>query len=113
MMPAGSINTWTCATCGHETVAVHAADGTTPMSIPCTADNCDRPARTAGYREPARHILRRTKVTHEWYHPTEKWARRDGPEMVAHVAAGGLVICPLTELGRRVIRDLYGTKTAS
>lgn len=113
MMPAGSINTWTCTKCGHETVAVHVADGTTPMSITCTATGCNRPARTAGYREPARQVIARRAVTHEWYHPTEKWARRYGPDMERHVAAGGLVLCPITDLGRRILTDLYGNKAVT
>lgn len=96
MMPAGSINAWKCPDCGGLTVAIHADEGVTPMFLACRrTEGCKGMAVSAGYPDPPipGHVVE--LLAWEWYRPTEKWARRKGPEMLDHVRNGGLALRPL------------------
>lgn len=85
----GSINGYGCVD-RHATFTINADRGTTPASIACPYAGCDKRARSMFYRLP--DDFRPAFVVGEWYRPSASWARRQGPAMVQHVRAGGLVI---------------------
>lgn len=86
----GEVNAWRCPDCGRSTVAVHVDDGVTPFLLGCRAtEGCRGRAVSAMYRPTADE---RASVAWEWYRPSERWARRKGPEMLDHVRMGGLAI---------------------
>lgn len=102
MMPAGALNAWTCSTCGGLTVAVHVDEGVTPMFLACRAAlGCVGRSVSSGYPSGSvpPHVL--GALAWEWYRPSERWARRQGPEMLNHVRRGGLAIRELTDAGRQ------------
>jgi hypothetical protein len=93
MMPKGSINGWTCHTCGRYTVAVHKDDGTTPMMLGCRAtEGCDGIAMSMGYPpgDPPDHILE--LLNFEWYKPSRKEYKKLDAASKDHVSKGGLLI---------------------
>ena len=93
MMPAGSINSWKCDDCGRLTNAIHIDDGVTPMFLACRATpGCQGTAVSAGYPPPPVPEYVANNIGWEWYRPSEKWARRKGPEMLRHVQNGGLAL---------------------
>lgn len=94
------INGWTCEKCGETTYCVDIHEGVTPMMLACRATTaCNGTARSLFYpRDPPEHVL--AAVRWEWYRPSDKQARRMGARLAEHVERGGLVIRPLTALGR-------------
>ena len=94
-MPAGAVNSWKCDECGRLTNAIHVDEGVTPMFLACRATpGCAGRAVSAGYPSPPVPPHVADNIGWEWYKPTERWARRKGPEMLKHVRSGGLAIRP-------------------
>lgn len=94
----GRFNVYTCPD-GHQTVTLDVDDGVTPMFLGCRHDGtetaCNLMAESACYPDgPMPESLREAyeEFGWEWYRPSMKWARRQGPEMLDHVERGGLVL---------------------
>lgn len=103
MMPRGAVNAWECP-CGALTVAVHVDDGVTPMFLACRyRGGCGLRAVSLGY--PATLGSDIDQLAWEWYRPTERWARRQGPDVARHIEAGGLVLRELTDAGRTALAE--------
>lgn len=98
----GSVNSWTCTTCGRPTVAVHVDDGVTPMFLGCrSTEGCTGRGTSNGYMPVPPMVV--AMCEWEWYRPTGRQYRRLSPEMRQHVDAGGLDLRPLTDAGRALL----------
>lgn len=107
------VNGWTCDLCGRTTYVVHVEDGVTPFMLACRAEGVDpRDARCDGmgtslmYPPPPvpEHVLR--AVAWEWYAPGREELKAQDAQMRAHVERGGLMLRPLTDAGRAVLKGL-------
>lgn len=104
------INGWHCDVCGRATIVVHVDLGATPMLLRCRATpGCAGVGRSLGYPPftPPQAVLDIVEL--EWALPSvtqmKAWKRAHDP-MYDHVLAGGLVLRPLTDAGRRVLDTL-------
>lgn len=111
MMPRGSINAWQCDQCSGLIVAVHIAEGVTPMFLACRGQlgpgqKCEGRATSAGYPPPPVPLTIRAAALWEWRLATaterKRW-KRENPEMLMHVNAGGLVLAPISDEGRQLV----------
>lgn len=98
-MRSGAVNAWKCDACGLLTVAVHVDEGVTPMVLACRrVEGCPGMGKSLFYVPLHPDVVE--LLAWEWYRPTERWTRRQDPEMRRHIEQGGLVIRPLTDAGR-------------
>lgn len=101
-MGTGAINAWQCDRCRGLLVAIHVADGATPIRLACRAEGCDGTAISSGYPRPPIPDAIKTALAWEWRRATntelKRW-RRENPGMFQHCSAGGLVLGPLTTVG--------------
>lgn len=92
MTPAGSINAWTCGDCGKSMIAICFVEGVTPMFLACReTEGCKGRAVSAGF-PLSLQVINKDLIKYEWFKPSLRAAKRMGPEMLAHVKAGGLVL---------------------
>lgn len=88
---AGLVNNYTCRACGGRIVTVNRVEGTTPFLVECRVKpGCQGLMQSGFYR-----CDQAEAPTHEWYLPSLKWARRQGPDMLEHVKQGGLDLRPI------------------
>lgn len=80
------LNGYLCRKCLQTTYTIDIVEGVTPFMIDCPACGAGV-AVSLMYRVPTGVV-----PTHEFYRPSEKWARRKGPDMLDHVRRGGLVL---------------------
>lgn len=85
----GTINIWTCETCGHKTICRDIHEGTTPFIIGCTKPGCQGDARSGFYR--AGPVIA-DQITHVWRFPTEQEFVALHPLERDHVQRGGLIM---------------------
>lgn len=86
----GRMNAYSCTVCGGRITTVNVDEGTTPMFLRCAVKpGCKGTMQSHGYK-----VDQSTKPTHEWFRPSLRQARRQGPDMVDHVARGGLDLRP-------------------
>lgn len=88
--PRGGVNGYACRRCAYVTITINRDEGVTPFSITCTRPGCGGPAYSMFY--PPEEVIGSEAVTHEWYRPSLRWARRKGAAMLEHVKRGGLVL---------------------
>lgn len=117
MTPRGSVNAWQCQQCSGLIVAIHIADGVTPMFLACRGTlgpgaanaKCEGRAVSAGYPPPPLPLNIRDACRWEWREATaterKRW-RRENQAMLAHVDAGGLVLAPISDEGRRLLSEV-------
>lgn len=92
---AGKINTYTCRVCAARIVTINRVEGTTPFMLNCRVKpGCKGVMQSGFYRGDQSET-----PTHEWFRPSIKAARRQGPDMVDHVRKGGLDIRPIVTKG--------------
>lgn len=110
----GRINGWRCDTCGRHTYCVLLESGVTPMFLACRAEGlepqaaaCKGTATSLMFPpdKPPPHVVK--AVAWEWYRPTHKNARRQGPDVLEHVEKGGLLLRPLTDAGEDLLARTY------
>lgn len=126
----GRINAWECKppvyhpdveVCGLHTYCVHVHHGVTPMFLACRAsghepdseeNTCKGQAVSLTYPEsmPPRHAIESVKW--EWYKPEDdEFAQLDDGSR-QHVEMGGLLLRPLTDVGREILMKHYGPAPA-
>lgn len=93
-MKPGDRNAYVCERCGEAMITVDRDEGTTPMMLFCRFGGCSGMMKSMMYRLPP--DLADREPTHEWYKPSLKWARRQGPAMLDHVQRGGLALREIT-----------------
>jgi hypothetical protein len=109
----GLINGYCCDTCGRHTYIVHVDDGVTPMFLVCRVDGQEpeaNPCKGMGtsimYPPPPipSHVV--AAVRWEWYEPDLEELGRLDPISgeLEHVERGGLLLRPLTDVGREEMR---------
>ena len=84
----GRLNQYTCNDCGGTITTVDVDEGVTPMFLGCqVAPTCLGRMASHMYQ-----VQGTPEPTHEWFRPSLKNARRQGPDMFDHVKRGGLDI---------------------
>lgn len=86
----GKKNKYTCDRCNKSIITIDSDEGTTPMLLGCRF-SCGGTMHSHWYRE-----IEDLPPDYEWYKPSLKWARRQGPAMLDHVRSGGLDIRKVT-----------------
>ena len=85
-----ALNQYTCDRCGGFITTIDVDKGVTPMFLGCRATpGCVGRMTSHMYR-----VQGSPTPTHEWFRPSLKNARRQGPDMLDHVKRGGLDIRP-------------------
>lgn len=93
----GRYNVYECPD-GHKTVTRDIDEGVTPFLLGCRASGdttaCNLMAQSQFYPEylPPSLLQQYEQFGWEWYQPSLKWTRRQGPETLDHVQRGGLVL---------------------
>lgn len=120
-------NAYLCDSCGRFIITVERHRGVTPMFLRCRAtDGCDGLASSCMYRldmlamrlgqqhsDEAPRVLRDgwSEPTWEWYRPSARAARRQGPAGFEHYQKGGLwlrEVPALPEDGTALPEDALG-----
>lgn len=84
----GKLNVYRCPACNANTITIDRDEGVTPMFLACRATiDCDGRAVSSMYQ-----VDQSLVATYEWYRPTMKNARRQGPDVLDHVKRGGLML---------------------
>lgn len=89
---AGKVNNYVCRDCRGRIVTVSRVEGTTPFLVECRVKpGCKGLMQSSLYR-----CEQTESPTHEWFRPSLKEAKRQGPDMLHHVRQGGLDIRPIS-----------------
>jgi len=127
MSSRGKINGYVCDTCNRATYIVHVADGVTPMFLACRAEGvepaeaeCKGQATSMMYPTPPVPDYVVAAVMWEWFGAEPPPKRRFDfqtkrfyfppdpltPDEREHVSKGGLLLRPLTDVGREVLAEM-------
>lgn len=88
---SGLVNTYTCRDCAGRIVTVNRDEGTTPFTVLCRAKVGCKGYMTSGFYRGDQS----EPPTYEWFRPSLRAAKRQGPDMVEHVRLGGLDLRPI------------------